>query len=91
MASKDCCSSELKSKKEKFFHETYDFFYCIARHFFDVWLLLHSCTGLKKKIPERLNSNASFLLSVHFPQAAPLMQLPIRAGDAPLHLRVLSG
>lgn len=26
MASKDCCSSELKSKKEKFFHETYDFF-----------------------------------------------------------------
>lgn len=46
---------------------------------------------LKKKIPERLNSNASFLLSVHFPQAAPLMQLPIRAGDAPLHLRVLSG
>lgn len=25
-ASKDCCSSELKSKKEKFFHETYDFF-----------------------------------------------------------------
>lgn len=90
MGSKDCCSSELKSEKEKVFLMKL-FFLCIARHFFDVWLLLHSCTGLKKKIPERLNSNASFLLSVHFPQAAPLMQLPIRAGDAPLHLRVLSG
>lgn len=91
MASKDCCSSELKSKKEKFFHETYDFFNVLQ----GISLMFGYCCIVaqvfKKKIPERLNSNASFLLSVHFPQAAPLMQLPIRAGDAPLHLRVLSG
>ena len=49
---------------------------CVCMHFFFFF--------------QRLNSNAWFPFSVHFPWAAPLMQLPVQAGDEPPHLRLSS-